>query len=645
MNQDPPLQRRPTPIAGQTVRSPSGRDLLLAAALLVLLVLIAYRPTLRSDFVALDDYQYVVDNEMVRQPSLGGVYRVFSEILHPSTVKGYYQPLTMISLMIDSCLAGTTSRSIDPYVYHLTNVLFHAATTVLVFLWVRRFIGGLAIPFLMAMLFSLHPIQVESVAWISQRKTVLATFFAVAAIIAYVDSVQHHSRRWLIASVVLYALATLAKPTVLLLPLVLPLLDVWPLNRRPWSALAGKAPYAIVMLPMAYVAWSSQAESEAGLGFPNLSAAGPATRWIGLLSYNFVLYIGNLVWPMYLSPYRAIPNDLSFSNSVIAFSVLGTIAFLFAWIASWRFARPLFIGLAAFGITLAPALGVIRVMRACVADRFLYFPLFFLLLPIAFFLLRMEQRFAKRKAALFLLLMLFVVPLWILTTAQETVWRDSKSLWTQVVESDPQCEQAQSDLAAIALEEQDLDAALDRATKAHELDPESAINNRLLGQAYVRLGQANRGIPLIEMALEKGLGRHQDYGFIALGEARLCVGDENGALSAVQKAAALGYPIAKAYSIIGDAARRFAAKYALAERWYRKAVDADPQETLYRWQLAGALEYLGRYDDALQECEGALRLLSNEGVPVPDSVQRAVERIRKLAAQPSTQPAKKGSPP
>lgn len=617
----------------------------MAAALLVLIVLVAYRPSLRSEFVNLDDYQYVVDNEIVRQPSLAGVVRAFSEVMDPSTVEGYYQPLTMVSLMIDARLSGTTKQSVDPYLFHLTNVLLHAATTVLVFLWVRTFFGGLAIPFLVALFFALHPAQVESVSWISQRKTVLATFLAVASLIAYAESVRFGSRWWLVLSTAFYLLATLAKPTVLLLPLVLPLLDLWPLGRLPRSALWSKLPFLAIMLPMAYIAVSSQSGSEAGLGVPNFSAGVPVIRWVELLSYNTMLYVGNLLWPMNLSPYRAIPRDLSMSNPTIALSVAGTAALVAIWIVSWRKSKPLFVGLTAFGLTLAPALGAIRVMGACVADRFLYFPYFFLLLPLALLLHLFEDRFKTHRTLPLALFALFLVPMWILTRAQQNVWRDSKSLWTHVFAADPDREQAHSNLALIGLEEQDFDAAFEHAKRAHELDPGNAADLHLLGRAYVRRGLANKAIPLLMEAVNRGLGPNQPSGLVALAEARAAVGDESGASSAVKQAIALGYPAARAYSEIGEVVRRFAMKYAVAERWYRRAVNADPNESLYRRQLAGALEYLGRYKDALKEGEEALRLLSNDGQSIPESVQRAVDRIRKRAAQPSTRPAKDDASP
>jgi hypothetical protein len=291
----------------------------------MLIVVLAYRPSLRAEFVHLDDFQYVVDNELVRQPSRAGVHRVVTEVLHPSTVDGYYQPLTMISLMLDASLSGATLQAVNPYIFHLTNVLLHAATCVLVFLWLRTFVGGLYVPFLVALIFALHPVQVESVAWISQRKTALASFLAIASLIAYVDFVRFGSRWWLAGSIAFYLLATLAKPTVLFLPVVLPVIDMWPLERRPLACLREKWPFAPIMIAMGWIAWSSQSSGGAGLAVPNLSASGAVQKWMGLLSYNIALYGSTVL--------AVAPFSLSSSYRIRCRSQIPSLPFPSGWLS------------------------------------------------------------------------------------------------------------------------------------------------------------------------------------------------------------------------------------------------------------------------------------------------------------------------
>ena len=157
-----------------------------AALTLLLVVLLAYWPTLSASFVRLDDYQYVVHNESVTHPSWANASKFVTEVSKPSTVAGYYHPLTMLSLMLDTAICGEGGP--DPFVYHLTNTILHAIACVLFMFFVRRVVGGVGIPLLIAILFAVHPVQAESIAWISQRKTVLATVFALASLACYLQA-------------------------------------------------------------------------------------------------------------------------------------------------------------------------------------------------------------------------------------------------------------------------------------------------------------------------------------------------------------------------------------------------------------------------------------------------------------------------
>jgi tetratricopeptide (TPR) repeat protein len=294
-------------------------------------------------------------------------------------------------------------------------------------------------------------------------------------------------------------------------------------------------------------------------------------------------------------------------------------------------------GLTAFVIVLAPA-SALAFHGSCVADRFLYFPLFFLLLPLAQLLRGAEQRFRRSPAWFFLPLAVVALPLWVLTSVQERTWHDSKSLWTHVARVVPLLPKAHANLALIALDEEDFGTALDHAEKANELEPTNSAFMHVLGRAYIRRGLAAKAAPLIEQALKTGLGPNQASGQMALAEARICLADESGANSAVQEAIKSGYAADKAFADVGDAARLYAARYDLAEEYYRKAIDAAPDEVIYLWKDAGVLEYLGRFGEALAQCEKALRLSTRQGQPVPQSLQKAVERLRQRATHPATQP-------
>ena len=638
-------------------------------------MLVCYWPSLQGDFVRLDDYQYVVDNELVRQPSWAGVERFFAEVTKPSTVEGYYQPLTMLSLMADVLAAGGDLHP-GPFVFHLTNILLHAATAVLVVLVVRRMVGGLAVPVLMGVLFALHPAQVESVSWISQRKTLLASLFAVACIACYLRYGELRIGRrsespddpgqpaacvgtlprgfatgWLLAAITLYLLAGLAKPTVMLLPLVLPLLDFWPLKRPVLRSLLEKLPFLIIMAPMCWVAWVSQA-SAATLQRPTFAAEGAMLRWVGLLCYNLMLYAGNVVWPFSLSPYRALPADLNLTNPPVALAVVGTIGLLAVWITSARWSRPLFVGLTAFGIVLLPALGPVRFMGSCVADRFTYLPMVFLLFPLAVLARRLESLLRDKRWLVWVGLGLLAAPLVMVTQAQQGVWRDSKTLWTHIADAVPEFAKAQTNLAFFCFEEGEIAAKAGKVAAAEEQfaaaeeharrvlrqDPENPECLHVLGCVCTRTGRAAEAVSVIEKALHNGLGKVEPTGFLTLAEAYLLAGDAEAARRACQKALAAGRTPADTYFNMGDTAMRIAKRFDLAAEYFRLAVEQEPDNAVYHWSLGTALNAGGFQAKALEEYERALAILASQGSRMPE-LEAAAANLRRQIGRPATAPS------
>lgn len=610
----------------------TARDLLAATVALILLALLLYRPSLSGDFVRLDDFQYVVDNELVRKPSLSGILTFFSEVRKPSTVEGYYQPLTMVSLMADVLLAGGSEYP-GPFIFHLTSILLHALNAVLVMAIARKLTGGLVIPVLTGVLFLVHPAQVESVSWISQRKTVLATLFALGSVWVYLNhGVSPKTGRWvpLAAAMALYILASLAKPTVMLLPLVFPLLDIWPLGRRVVKSLPEKIPFFIMMILTAYVAWVSQASS-AVLHRPSLHAEGAVLKWLGLLCYNVTLYAGNVVWPFSLSPYRAMPDDLTFSNPVIVAGVLATVGLVVIWYVSIKHCPPLFVGLTSFGILLLPALGPVRFMGSCVADRFTYLPIVFLLLPLAVGVKRLEKPLRHRAWLAWAGLGALAVPLCILMQAQQGVWRNSKALWTHVAEAVPSLSKAQGNLALVALDEERFAAAEEHLQRAMETEPENADFLHLLGRVYVRTDRAAQAVPLLEKALQNGLGRAQPTGHMSLAEAYVVLGDLAAARAACDKAVALGRTPGDTYAGIGNVAMRFAQRYDVAVEYDRLAVAADPENAVHHWNLGTALHAAGLLSEALREYERTIELNRRQGGVMPELEAEVVKLRRQLA--------------
>lgn len=609
-------------------RGAEKRERPLAAAVVIATVAFAcYLPSLSSEFVRLDDYQYVIDNELVRSPGWSGIRRFFAEVRNPSTVAGYYQPLTMTSLCVDVLLSGADAERVEPFIFHLTNALLHALTAVLVFTLFRSASGNMLFSALAAALFAVHPANVESVAWISQRKTVLATPLAIGSILAYLRWGSAKRYGWLILSFVLYLLANLAKPTVVLLPLVLLFLDKWPLHRAVGRSLVEKWPFAAGMLAFAYIAFVSQSQSEANMGVPNLMSGAVILKWGGLLCYNVMLYLGNIVWPLYLSPVRSVPESLSLAYPPIALSCLGVIGLMGLWLCAYRTMPSFFVGLAAFAILLSPAMGPIRFVGSCVSDRFLYLPLIFLLLPLVELCKSWSDRQVIRPGILCGIFASAIATMGGLAIVQQSVWANSRNLWTRVEAMSPDDPIALSNLAVFDIQEGRIDDALRRAEHAVDVAPGDANSLHTLGRVYARLGRGGEAVGLIREALEIGLGPSQGAGHVALAQACLADGDNDASRAAFDRALELGCTPALAASEMADFALRVARRPDEAVRYYQIALEDDPDDIVARWNLGTALEFSGRAAEALTQYEIVRAAYAARGDAMPDSLAGAIERL------------------
>ncbi|MBX3395712.1 MAG: hypothetical protein KF841_10125 [Phycisphaerae bacterium] len=622
---------------------------LLDLAIMVGLLMIAlwvYEPALAGRFVTLDDYMYVVDNDAVRTPSFDSVRRFFSEVFHPTTVEGYYQPLTMLSLMLDAAVAG--GDGLDPFYYHLTNVILHGLNGMLVFGFMRLCLAGRWAAAAAALVFLLHPAQVESVAWISQRKTVLAAFFGLSAMIAYLWYGRTGGRGSLVVSVVLMTLAALAKPIVLPLPIAMMLLDIHPLRRFSARTVLEKLSFLPVVAFAAYVAWRSQAQT-AVLGLPRVDSFERAVNWCFLVAYNFTLYLGNVVWPTALSPFRSIPSDGSWMSwtGFLCAMVVGWYVMMTA--LSYRRCRSLFVGLVGFAVLLSPGLGGVHFTATCVADRFLYLPLVFLLIPLTIGLDRWVSRCkmtpaggdvnpcrefpskdAARRTGLLLPAMLaagMVMGCVRFTLAQQRIWVDSRVLWTHIHEIAPELPMANYHVATFFLEDMNPKAALPPARQAAAAEPANANYQLTLARVLTKTGAAAEAKSLVDRVLSGELGNRRGFAMMISAQAHAALGEMDAARSRLAQAEETGWTNPVLISEIGDAAMMSGGHCDDAVQFSRHAVELAPGDVGLRYALAERLRICGRAMEALTEYDVFLRLARASGRDVTQ-IERAVSHLR-----------------
>lgn len=403
------------------------RPALVASALCALVAAVFWR-TGEFGFVAFDDPRYVLDNPHVGAGlSWSGIRWAFS-----ATWAANWHPLTWLSLMLDVEAFG-----LDPGWMHRLNVLWHCAGTVLLFLVLRSATGSLWRPALVAALFGVHPLHVESVAWIAERKDVLSAFFWLAAMAAWVRYARRPSAgRYLLVAGAM-TLGLLAKPMVVTLPAVLLLLDVWPLGRadpaRPWRSwapglLLEKLPLLALSLASSAVTLAAQSAG----GAVTASARLPLAARMGNALVAWVWYLWKSIWPTSLAAFH--PHPGMSPGGIPAWKVAGAASLLVAASAlvlwQWRRRPWLAVGWGWYLVTLLPVIGLVQVGRQGMADRYTYLPLVGIFAAVAWSLPAASALSRRGRAAIAAAASAAVLSLAAAARAQVETWRDTPSLFS-----------------------------------------------------------------------------------------------------------------------------------------------------------------------------------------------------------------------
>ena len=351
----------------------------LMALLLALVTVAIYWPTMRDGFVY-DDEEYVVNNTHVTSGlTLENVRWAFT-----SFYAANWHPLTWLSHMVDCQLSG-----LNPFGHHLTSVLLHSINTMLVFLLLRRLTGLPWRSFMVAALFGWHPLHVESVAWVAERKDVLGAFFGLLALIFYaryagqaeVKNQKSASEIWLFdprlpadywLSFFFFALGLMSKPMLVTWPFVLLLLDYWPLARfRPghlWRLVAEKIPFFALAAAASVVTFLAQGQGDALVSVQAL----PIGIRIGNAIVSCCSYLEKLLWPVNMSVFYPFPELLLIWKVLLAgIMFFGISALLFVQRRKYPF---LLMGWLWYCGTLVPVIGLVQVGSQSMADRYSYIP-------------------------------------------------------------------------------------------------------------------------------------------------------------------------------------------------------------------------------------------------------------------------------
>jgi len=460
---------------------------------LFLLTLLAYLPVASFDFVNFDDQTYVTENTIVQNGLTGeGVKWAFT-----TGHGGNWHPLTWISHMMDCGLFR-----LHPGAHHFTNALFHAVNAALLFILLLRLTNALWPAAFIAALFAWHPLHVESVAWISERKDVLSTFFALLSLLAYVRYVKenHKTSFWL--SWICFVLGLMAKPMVITLPLVLLLLDYWPLQRLPdfkfssqmfMRLLVEKWPFLLLLPVFCVVTLLAQHHAIASLEVT------PLHYRIGHVLVAYAAYLGKVFWPVNLAIFYPLRNEPVWLQ--IGAGFLLAIISLVTW-KTRRTAPYFIIGWLWFLITLIPVIGLVQVGAAAWADRYSYFPSVGIFIAVTFGALDWVARWPLLKPCLRGFAVLFCATSLIATEIQLRYWQNSETLFRHALTATGNDNDTAHNNLGSALESRgQYQEALSNYLEAIRITPDGAAAQYNLGNVLLKLGRPQDALPPARAAI------------------------------------------------------------------------------------------------------------------------------------------------
>jgi tetratricopeptide (TPR) repeat protein len=480
-----------------------GANLAAVCLLLFVLVAAAFLPATRNGFVNFDDPEYVTANPHVQSAwALESVRWAFG-----SAEAGNWHPVTWLSHMLDWHLFGPNAWG-----HHLTSILLHAANSVLLFVVLRTMTGATGRAWLVAALFGLHPLRVESVAWVAERKDLLSALFFLFALWAYARRAElkpEHStaktreRSCYLLALAFFALGLMCKPMLVTLPFVLLLLDYWPLDRlasfTPEPQKARLTPLVIEKAPfLALAAAASVVALAAQGGAQTVEDRFPLSLRLANAAISCCRYLGQMVHPANLCAYYPHPGFWPGELVTPAAGLLVAIS-VAAWSARRR--RPyLTLGWFWFLGTLVPVLGLVQIGGQAMADRYTYIPsmgLFILVVWGVHDLTRWRHgAFVARPLAA-----IAIIACLILTSRQIRFWQDSETLFRRALAVTEQNSLAHLNLGEALLAREQSEEALSHFRQAIEIDPGSAQAHYNLGVALHKLGRPETAAEEFRQAL------------------------------------------------------------------------------------------------------------------------------------------------
>jgi len=456
---------------------------------ILVITFIIYFSSIKNDFVNFDDERYIFQNEVIKEISEKNITKWFT-----TYYDGHYHPLSQLSLAIDYRIARLSLpisfqvHELKANVFHFVNIILHILNVLFVFLLVKRLFGGNEIAIIVALLFGLHPINVETVAWVSERKNLLFALFFLTSLFNYAKFLQKTDHKYYYYSLLLFILAVLSKVTAVSLFFCLFLIEYF-LEKKTFNkkVLLLKLPYFVIAVVFIIIASLAQSSSwdERTLPYNFIDK-------IFLASYGFIQYIVKIIAPLNLSAYYPYPVDIGNDINMIQYFspalVIGVLILIFALIKKKQ--KELVFGLVFFILNIALLIKLFDIPYGnyLMADRYAYIPSIGIFIMIGWGFAYVCKKFKKNKTIYIIIIVIYIGILSISTKNRINIWKNSSTLWTDVIEKYPDYSLPYNMRGMDRIAKQEFKKGISDFQKSIKLNPENVASYMNLGMAYKNTG-------------------------------------------------------------------------------------------------------------------------------------------------------------
>lgn len=607
--------------SGKTTHAP-----LFICISLVLVTLAIFWQTRHHGFLNYDDPYYVSGNEIVQKGlTREGTVWAFTRLTGQGT---YWHPVTWLSHMLDCELWGVHAGR-----HHLVTAVLHSLNAVLLFLLLRKLTGALWRSAVVAALFAWHPLQVDSVAWLAERKNILSTLFLILTLFAYSRYVEFRDRRetpgpargfvWYAITLFLFGIGLMCKPMLVTLPCVLLLLDFWPLKRIDFSLplskvrslVVEKLPFFVFSALSSFITIAAHKQLDLVVSTEELSWAHRLTN--AMVAYG--LYLGKTIWPSHLAIYYPIPAKWPLWQLVLTVSALLSVSILA--LRSLRSRPWLMIGWLWFLGTMVPVIGLVQVNDQAMADRFAYVPLIGIFLALVWGGTELLARFKSRPVVIACVASITLAAYAVTAWKQTGHWKSSETVFGHALRVTQGNYVAHNNLARDLMEQGRADEALHHFEEVIKLKYYTAIAHNNIGIAKARRGDLDGAMKSFQEALASD-PKHPDV-HANMGLAYMHQGRFAEALSHLSEAVRLNPKHAEAHSNLASSLEQLG-RYAEAERNFRESMRLRPEQPGVHLALGRLMVRQGNNLEARRHFAEAVRL--------QPGLAEAEQQLERLAA-------------